>query len=161
MPKENNNNNNNKSIIIIFSVIFGIPLVGLFFILYNSLNSEDFFNLIITIASIILIIFTFILMPKVKNFILKSGRIIMDFVTAFDLLSAIMIIIVGLWVSRENYTYHTEIKPTFWWWVLGSFLYFCSTIIKNYVLYLLISINSNLNKIADSIKLKNIDENKE
>ena len=117
-----------------------------------------YFDGAIILSSILLIIGAFIVMPKMKNFLLESGRKILDFTTAFDLLSTFAIIIVGLCTSRD---YHGEIEVTFWWWVLGGAVYFVATIMKNYLLYILVDIRDNLKKIADSKEQKNIDENKE
>ena len=149
----------NKGIVHIIIALIVVSIIILSILL--DLNSEDCFDVVMTITSIVLIIFAFIVMPKMKEFLLNSGRKILDFTTALDLLSTFAIIIVGLFISRETYGSYNEIKPTFWWWVLGGAIYFVTTIMKNYLLYILVDIRDNLKKIADSKEQKSIDENKE
>ncbi|MCM1264728.1 MAG: zinc ribbon domain-containing protein [Candidatus Gastranaerophilales bacterium] len=79
--------------------------------------------------------------PYVKRFILFVGRNVIDFATALDLILGVTILIAGIYFTKELYI-------NYWWFVLGALLYIVITVLKNYVLYLLIDIKDSLHKLA-------------
>ncbi len=84
-------------------------------------------------------------MPHVKDVVVKVGRNLLDFTTAFDVVFSAAILIAGFFMCA----YEDGISSTIWWYVLGSFLYLLATLVKDYVLYLLIDIRDSLKKLAD------------
>ena len=79
--------------------------------------------------------------PYVKRFILLVGRNVIDFTTTLDIILGFTILVSGVYCTQN-------LGVNYWWFVLGTLLYTVITVLKNYVLYLLIDIRDSLHKLA-------------
>lgn len=134
-----------KRVWYVFVCLLGIFIVGNFCFLSNDHGASLSFCIILVIFAIIISI----LSQKIKNFVLKVSRWLLDFGTTLDVLSGILILLAGIPISIES-----KGMIQYWWFIAGAFVYLLVMLVKDYVLYLLVDIRDSLKILSDKAKLE-------
>lgn len=142
--KTQDDNNHYTSMMTAF-VITILVLAGLLFIPVFSGIDEESMNVVIGFIEIILVILAILFCKKIKDVVLKVARWLLDFSTTIDVLTGIIILIIGITICKDGYI-------NYWWFVLGAFIYTLIALVKDYALYLLVDIRDSLKILADKAK---------